>query len=90
MSANDEHYLEKPQAMHFEFISEQMYRFEVIKSGQHFLFSCQRGQEKLLLEELSRHANDQYCVLDWFDVAIFSHQMGERLARQLEKLFDCE
>lgn len=90
MSTHDENLKPQSPAMHFESFMDCVYRFEIVKSGHRFLFSCQAGQEKELLHELTLLAGDTDCVLDWFDVAVFSHQMSERLAHQLEKLFDYE
>ncbi len=90
MSNSDKIQPDNIKAFHFESFSECIYRFEVSKNGHRFLFSCQAGQEKELLHQLTVLASDTDCVLDWFDVAVFSHQMGKRLAHQLEELFDCE
>lgn len=58
----------------------------LMKKGQRFVFRYECGQEMQLLNHLICLADDNDSDLDWFDVAVLSHQIGQRMGHQLQKL----
>ena len=58
----------------------------LIKKGQRFVFRYEGGEEATLLNHLVELADDPASDLDWFDVAVLSHQVGQRMGQQLERL----
>jgi len=58
----------------------------LIKKGQYYLFRYQPGDESLLIQTLIDKAQDPQCALDWFDAAVLSHQMGHRMASEMQAL----
>lgn len=58
----------------------------LIKSSQRFVFRYQKGEEAQVLECLIEQAKDPDSVMDWFDAAVLSHQLGQTLGRQLEQI----
>jgi hypothetical protein len=39
-----------------------------------------------LIQTLIDKAEDPRCALDWFDAAVLSHQMGHRMAAEMQTL----
>ncbi|QQE11221.1 hypothetical protein JD969_17245 [Planctomycetota bacterium] len=62
--------------------------FELIfvKHGTRFTFRCRHGHEAELLGELADHVRDPDNKLDWFDAAVISHQMGQKLKERLGQM----
>ncbi len=58
----------------------------LIKKGQYYLFRYQPGDEASLIQTLIDKAEDPRCALDWFDAAVLSHQMGHRMAAEMQTL----
>ncbi len=58
----------------------------LVKRGHRYLFRYEAGAEVKVLNELIAMAADPTCNLDWFDAAVLSHQMGQRLGPQLDAL----
>ncbi len=58
----------------------------LIKKGQYYLFRYQPGDESVLIQNLIDKAQDPHCDLDWFDAAVLSHQMGHRMASEMQAL----
>ena len=58
----------------------------LIKKGQYYLFRYLPGDEATLIQTLIDKAEDPRCALDWFDAAVLSHQMGHRMANELQTL----
>ena len=58
----------------------------LIKKGQYYLFRYMPGDEALLIRTLIAKAEDPRCPLDWFDAAVLSHQMGHRMAAEMQEL----
>ena len=58
----------------------------LVKKGHFYLFRYGSGQEATLIQTLIEKAEDPKCPLDWFDAAVLSHQMGHRMAGQMQKL----
>ena len=58
----------------------------LMKKGQQYVFSYQRGEETQLLNHLAELAGDSGSELDWFDVAILSHQVGQCMGDHLRNM----
>jgi len=58
----------------------------LIKKGQYYLFRYLPGEETALIQALIDKAEDPRCALDWFDAAVLSHQMGHRMAAEMQTL----
>lgn len=58
----------------------------LVKHGHRFVFRYERGEETKVLSGLVDLARDPQSELDWFDAAVLSHQLGERMSEQLERL----
>ncbi|HVT81325.1 MAG TPA: hypothetical protein VHM90_11775 [Phycisphaerae bacterium] len=58
----------------------------LIKKGHYYLFRYQPGDEAALIQNLIDKAEDPRCSLDWFDAAVLSHQMGHRMASEMQNL----
>jgi hypothetical protein len=54
--------------------------FVTLSKGIHrWTFSCERGQEQNLLIRLAELARNEDVPFDWFDAALVSHQLRNRL-----------
>jgi hypothetical protein len=58
----------------------------LIKRGQYFLFRYRPGDEASVIQNLIAKAEDPASPLDWFDAAVLSHQMGHRMASEMQAL----
>ena len=58
----------------------------LVKQGQRFVFRYARGEENKMLRDLADMARDPKCDLNWFDAAVLSHQMGQRISQQLDDI----
>lgn len=67
-------------------MAEESRQLTLIKKGEYFLFRYKGGEEALVIQELIRKAEDPGCPLDWFDAAVLSHQMGHRMAGEMQAL----
>ncbi len=56
----------------------------LIKSGQHFCFRYESGDEAQVLDALVEMVNRRELSFDWFDAAVISHQLGQHLAKELK------
>lgn len=54
------------------------------KGPHRFVFRCPVGREMDLLASLVALAEDAESDFDWFDAAVLSYQMGQRLARDCD------
>ncbi|WP_432799485.1 hypothetical protein [Poriferisphaera sp. WC338] len=55
----------------------------LVKHGQRFVFRCKHGREADLISQLAEQVRNPDCELDWFDAAVISHQMGQKLKERL-------
>ena len=55
----------------------------LIKAGERFVFPCPPGAEARLLTQLRGMVTDPTSRLNWFDAAVVSHAMGQRLSDRL-------
>lgn len=64
----------------------EMRQLTLVKKGHYYLFHYQPGEEAQLIQTLMNKADDPMCPLDWFDAAVLSHQMGHRMANEMQGL----
>jgi hypothetical protein len=58
----------------------------LVKRGQRYIFRYRPGEEPKMLASLVEMARDPASDLDWYDAAMLSHQMGQKLSAQLQRL----
>ena len=58
----------------------------LVKNGHRYVFRYERGEETKVLAGLVEMARDPKSELDWFDAAVLSHQLGQRMSEQLDRL----
>ena len=58
----------------------------LVKKGHYFLFRYKTGEEACVLQALIEKAQDPASDINWFDAAVLSHQMGHRIAGELQTL----
>ena len=50
-----------------------------LAKGRHqWIFRCERGQERLLIDALADLAERVDCPLDWFDASLVMHELDGR------------
>ncbi|MEM7626432.1 MAG: hypothetical protein AAF333_12620 [Planctomycetota bacterium] len=59
----------------------------LVKRGQRYVFDCPLGHETDLLQELRAMVADPNNDLNWFDAAVLSHQLGQRMSDRLSELY---
>ncbi len=55
----------------------------MVKGGHRYVFRYAEGCEAELLGTFVALANDPESEFDWFDAAVLSYQMGQRLSQEL-------
>lgn len=55
----------------------------LVKAGERFVFPCPPGGEAELLTRLRGLVTDPASRLNWFDAAVVSHAMGQRMSDRL-------
>lgn len=55
----------------------------LIKGEQRYVFRCPPGDESTLLNQLAVLVGEDDNNLTWFDAAVLSHQLGQRMSRAL-------
>jgi len=65
---------------------EEQRQLTLLKKGQYYVFRYLPGEESRMITVLMEKAQDPACPLDWFDAAVLSHQMGHRMAGEMQKL----
>lgn len=58
----------------------------LVKHGHRYVFRCEAGRESELLDRLVEMVQDPNCGLDWFDAAVLSHQLGQRMHAQIQAM----
>ena len=56
------------------------------KQGTRYIFRYSVGQEASFLKGIETLANSSESNISWFDAAVLSHQMGQRLGQDLRQL----
>lgn len=67
-------------------MTTEMRQLTLVKKGHYYLFRYAPGDEAALIQVLMEKADDRACPLDWFDAAVLSHQMGHRMASEMQHL----
>jgi hypothetical protein len=62
----------------------------MVKGRHRFVFEYVEGSEAELLGSLVELANDPESGFEWFDAAVLSYQMGQRLSRELDPVAQLE
>jgi hypothetical protein len=63
----------------------QLRQLSLVKDGHRYVFRYQEGDEESLIQELMDMAGRTDLGFDWFDAAMLSRQVNERLLRRLEE-----
>ena len=58
----------------------------LVKQGQRYVFRYNVGEEASFLKGLEAMARSGESDITWFDAAVLSHQMGQRLGQDLKDL----
>lgn len=56
----------------------------LVKNDQRFVFRCAPGEERQLMGRLAEMVKDPQSGVEWFDAAVLSKQLGERMSHQLK------
>ena len=67
-------------------MAQEPRQLTLIKKGHYYLFRYCAGDEAMLIQTLIDKAEDPRSALDWFDAAVLSHQMGHRMAAEMQSL----
>ena len=67
-------------------MSNESRQLTLIKKGQYHLFRYEPGDEATLIQTLIDKAEDPKSPLDWFDAAVLAHQMGHRMAAEMQAM----
>lgn len=59
----------------------------LVKKGKRYIFECPQGEESELLRQLRVLVADPENDLNWFDAAVLSHQLGQRMSDRLTELY---
>lgn len=59
----------------------------LVKKDKRYVFDCPLGHEEDLLHELRVMVADPDNDLNWFDAAVLSHQLGQRMSDRLSDLY---
>jgi hypothetical protein len=62
----------------------------MVKGEHHYVFQYVEGREAELLGSFVELANDPECEFDWFDAAVLSYRMGQKLSRECEAVLSLE
>lgn len=65
----------------FEDLGEN--EFALVKNGKRYVFDCTPGHEAQALNEIAEMVTRHDSDLTWFDAAVLSHQLGERMSKRL-------
>lgn len=71
-------------AAQFEQLGE--HEFALVKNGKRYVFDCAPGHEAQTLNEIAEMVTRNDSDLTWFDAAVLSHQLGERMSKRLRDL----
>lgn len=71
-------------AAQFEQLGEN--DFALVKNGKRYVFNCAPGHEAQTLNQIAEMVTRSDSELTWFDAAVLSHQLGERMSKRLNDL----
>lgn len=55
------------------------------KNGKRYVFQCSPGSEAQTLNQIAEMVTRNNSDLTWFDAAVLSHQLGERMSKRLSE-----
>jgi hypothetical protein len=58
----------------------------LVKNGRRYAFDCPPGREPELIEHFRQLVDDPASEINWFDAAVLTHQLGERMSDRLSQL----
>lgn len=58
----------------------------LLKKGEYYIFRYESGDEGAVLQALIEMAESPKNPLNWFDAAVLSHQMGHKMADEMQTL----
>ena len=58
----------------------------LVKNGKRYVFNGAPGHEAQTLNEIAEMVTRDGSDLTWFDAAVLSHQLGERMSQRLNNL----
>ncbi|MGB0768468.1 MAG: hypothetical protein ACPGYV_12250 [Phycisphaeraceae bacterium] len=62
------------------------HEFALNKNGKRYVFNCAPGNEAQTLNEIAEMVTRADTDLTWFDAAVLSHRLGERMSQRLSDL----
>ena len=62
----------------------EMHQVALVKDGHHFVFRYAEGDEESLIQVLMETAGRTDLNFNWFDAAILSRQVNEKLLKRLD------
>ncbi len=68
-------------AAHVEELGEN--ELALVKNGKRYVFDCAPGHEAQTLNQIAEMVTRAESDLTWFDAAVLSHQLGERMSKRL-------
>ena len=61
----------------------ELEQVSLVKDGHHYVFRYPEGDEETLIQTLMEMAGRTDLGFDWFDAAVLSRQVNDRLLRRL-------
>lgn len=77
---------ETTQALAAQFEELGEHEFALVKNGKRYVFDCAPGHEAQTLNEIAEMVTRNDSDLTWFDAAVLSHRLGERMSQRLADL----
>lgn len=71
-------------AAHVEALGD--HQLALVKNGKRYVFNCAPGHEAQTLNQIAEMVTRADSDLTWFDAAVLSHQLGERMSQRLHEL----
>ena len=65
-------------------VCDNEHELVLVKDEQRYVFRCAPGEERALMDQLSRMVHDPDSAVNWFDAAVLSRQLGERMSKRLK------
>lgn len=62
----------------------ELHQVALVKDGHHFVFRYAEGDEESLIQVLMETAGRTDLNFNWFDAAILSRQVNEKLLKRLD------
>ena len=66
--------------------SDPSRQLELVKNGHRYLFRYSPGEESRVITDLMALAKDPDNPLTMYDAAVLTHQLGQRMGRQIDRL----